>query len=128
MWNKLRRTGSLMQVRSTCQSHLSSDAIFAPIFSPFSNQLHSLSLSCLSPSCLSSYVSFFLMLITLTNRQQELNSIVQLVTEQLDLLGYRHPKKVLFLLRDPILCWNPFSHPLLFPSFKVPGFPDTEHK
>ena len=48
--------------------------------------------------------------------------------QQLDLLGYQHPKTILFLFPDLILCWNPLGHSCLLPQFKVPDFPDTEHK
>ena len=55
-------------------------------------------------------------------------SIVQLVTDKLNLLGYRHLKTVLFLFLNPILRWNPFGCSRLLPQLKVPDFPDTEHE
>ena len=65
---------------------LSSDTIFAPIFGPFSTQLHHF------PYHISSFMSIFLMfffpfsfyaLSTLTNRRQEHDSSVSLVTDNL---------------------------------------------
>ena len=102
---------------------LSSDTTFTPNFCPFSTQLQTLSLS-LFPSLCFSFYTF----ITLTNRWQENIRLSTTGHQQLDLLGYQHPKTILFLFPNPILHWNPLSHSCLLPQLKVPDFPNTERE
>ena len=71
----------------------------------------------------------FLCHITLTNRQQEHNSIGTTSNQTTHLLGYQHSKTVLlWFLLDPVLCWSLLRHYQMLPPLKVPDFPDTEHK
>ena len=108
---------------------LSSDAIFACIFCPFSTQLH---FTFLTPTFLPYVYPCYvlpLMSFTLTNRRQEHNLIGTTGHWTTCLLGYRHSKTVLlWFLFTQILHWNLLHCHQMLPPLKVLDFPDMEHK
>ena len=98
---------------------------FSSIFDPTS--LH-IPYPTFLPHVYLSYIYPF-MSFTLTNRQQEHNSIGTTGHRTTRLLGYRHSETVLLWFPfTRILHWNLLCCHRTLPPLKVPDFPDMEHE